>query len=67
MSTPSAAQLAESRNENRIAAQILFGVLVFVLLVAAAVYVWGLFGLTMIGLAGAALVLSLIIAYAAGF
>ena len=67
MSMTTAAQSAESRREDRIAARLLIGVLLLVVLAAAATYLWGLFALTMIGLAATAVVLVLLVAYAIGF
>lgn len=59
-------QELESRAEDRIAARIIAGVLAVVVVAAVAVFFWGLPALTMVALAGAVLVMVLLVAYAAG-
>lgn len=56
----------DSRAEFRTAARILTALLVVVVLVVAATFVWGLPALTMIALGATVLVMLLLIAYAAG-
>lgn len=57
----------EAQAENRIAVRLLLGVVVLIVLVAGAVTIWGLPALAMVGLAASALMLLLLVAYAAGF
>ncbi|MDN3711002.1 hypothetical protein QWZ10_02755 [Paracoccus cavernae] len=58
---------SEELAENRIAARLLLGVAVLLAVVVVAVVIWGLPALTMIGLGATAIVLLLLLAYAAGF
>lgn len=58
--------LRESQAEDRIAARLLVGVVLFLAIVAVSVVIWGLPALTIVGLGATALVLLLLVAYAAG-
>lgn len=57
----------QSRAEFRTAARIMLALLVVVVLVVIATFLWGLPALTMIALGATVLVMLLLIAYAAGF